>query len=123
MRLRDIIDRIKLPFRQEKELFSSLYEVMGFYPQDISYYKQALMHKSIGRRNEKGIAKELQTFVVQWFPLVITASYTLVHQRLLVVADVMRIETDDVVKGRKKLLLLAERELYAFNDITKPHTS
>ena len=54
MRLRDIIDRIRLPFRQEKELFSSLYEVMGFYPQDISYYKQALMHKSIGRRNEKG---------------------------------------------------------------------
>ena len=27
---------------------------MGFYPQNISYYKQALMHKSIGRRNEKG---------------------------------------------------------------------
>ena len=54
MRLRDIIDRIKLPFREEKELFSSLYEVMGFYPQNISYYKQALMHKSIGRRNEKG---------------------------------------------------------------------
>ena len=54
MRLNDIIDRIRLPFRQEKELFSSLYEVMGFYPQDISYYKQALMHKSIGRRNEKG---------------------------------------------------------------------
>ena len=54
MRLRDIIDRIKLPFREEKELFSSLYEVMGFYPQNIGYYKQALMHKSIGRRNEKG---------------------------------------------------------------------
>ena len=54
MRLRDIIDRLKLPFREEKELFSSLYEVMGFYPYDISYYKQALMHKSIGRRNEKG---------------------------------------------------------------------
>ena len=54
MRLRDIIDRIRLPFRQEKELFSSLYEVMGFYPHNISYYKQALMHKSIGRRNEKG---------------------------------------------------------------------
>ena len=54
MRLRDIIDRIKLPFRKEKELFSSLYNVMGFYPQDISYYKQALMHKSVGRRNEKG---------------------------------------------------------------------
>ena len=54
MRLNDIIARIKLPFREEKELFSSLYEVMGFYPREIGYYKQALMHKSLGRRNEKG---------------------------------------------------------------------
>ena len=54
MRLNDIIDRIKLPFRKEKELFSSLYAIMGFYPRNIEYYKQALMHKSIRKRNEKG---------------------------------------------------------------------
>ena len=54
MKINDIIDRLRLPFRKEKELFSSLYDIMGFYPHDISYYKQALMHKSIGRRNEKG---------------------------------------------------------------------
>ena len=54
MRLKDILDRIKLPFRQEKELYSSLYNVMGFYPHDISYYKVALTHKSTGKRNEKG---------------------------------------------------------------------
>ena len=50
----NIIDRIKLPFRKEKELFSSLYQILGFYPHDISIYKQALLHKSVGRRNEKG---------------------------------------------------------------------
>ena len=27
---------------------------MGFYPHNISYYKQALTHKSIGQRNDKG---------------------------------------------------------------------
>ena len=54
MRLSEIIDRIKLPFRQEKELFSSLYGIMGFYPRNIEYYKLALMHKSISKRNEKG---------------------------------------------------------------------
>ena len=54
MRLKDIIERIKLPFRKEKELFSSLYDIMGFYPHDIRYYRQALMHKSVGRRNDKG---------------------------------------------------------------------
>ena len=52
--INDIIDRIKLPFRKEKELFSSLYRILGFYPHDISLYKQALLHKSVGRRNEKG---------------------------------------------------------------------
>ena len=50
----NIIDRIKLPFRKEKELFSSLYDIMGFYPHHIEYYKLALMHKSVARRNDKG---------------------------------------------------------------------
>lgn len=49
-----LIDRIKLPFRKEKELFSSLYEILGFYPRQIELYKLALMHKSIARRNAKG---------------------------------------------------------------------
>ena len=50
----NILDSIKLPFRKEKELFSALYRILGFYPHDISLYKQALLHKSVGRRNEKG---------------------------------------------------------------------
>ena len=54
MKLNNIIDRIKLPFRKEKELFSSLYEILGFYPRNIDYYKMALMHKSIRKRNDKG---------------------------------------------------------------------
>ena len=54
MWINNIIDHIRLPFRKEKELFSSLYEILGFYPHDISYYRQALMHKSIGKRNAKG---------------------------------------------------------------------
>ena len=54
MRLKDIIDRIKLPFRQEKELFSSLHDIIGFYPHNIKYYKMALTHKSSGKRNDKG---------------------------------------------------------------------
>ena len=52
--LNNIIDRIRLPFRKEKELYSSLYDIIGFYPHDISFYKLALMHKSVMRRNEKG---------------------------------------------------------------------
>ena len=54
MWVNDIIDRIKLPFRKEKELFSALYDILGFFPHDIDLYKRALLHKSMGRRNEKG---------------------------------------------------------------------
>ena len=54
MWINNIIGFIKLPFRKEKELFSALYDILGFFPSDIKYYQQALMHKSIGRRNDKG---------------------------------------------------------------------
>ena len=54
MQISNFIDRIRLPFRKEKELFSALYEILGFYPRNIEYYRQALVHKSIGRRNDKG---------------------------------------------------------------------
>ena len=50
----NFIDRLKLPFRKEKELLLSLYKILGFYPHDLSYYKQALMHKSVMHRNSKG---------------------------------------------------------------------
>ena len=52
--LNNFIDRIKLSFRKDKELYFSLYQILGFYPHDISYYKLALMHKSIMHRNSKG---------------------------------------------------------------------
>jgi ribonuclease III len=50
----NLIERIKLPFRKEKELCSSLFAIMGFYPHDISIYKLALMHKSAAKKNIKG---------------------------------------------------------------------
>ena len=52
--LSNFIDRIKLPFRKDKELYLCLYKIIGFYPRKIDYYKTALLHKSIARRNEKG---------------------------------------------------------------------
>ncbi|MBR5652726.1 MAG: ribonuclease III [Prevotella sp.] len=51
--LNNFIGRIRLPFRKEKELFSAIYAITGVYPKNIKYYKLALMHKSIMRK-EKG---------------------------------------------------------------------
>ena len=50
----NFFDRIRLPFRKEKELYSSLYQILCFYPRNIKIYKQALMHKSVKQRTEKG---------------------------------------------------------------------
>src|SRR5574344_1215696 len=52
--LNNLIDRIKLSFRKDKELYSSLYAILGFYPRHIDNYKMALLHKSIMHRNSKG---------------------------------------------------------------------
>ncbi len=52
--LNNFIDRIKLSFCKDKELYSSLYAILGFYPRHIDNYKMALMHKSVMHRNNKG---------------------------------------------------------------------
>lgn len=48
------IDRVRFPFRKEKELLSSLYGILGFYPHDLEIYRIALSHKSLSYRNAKG---------------------------------------------------------------------
>lgn len=50
----NFIDKLKLPFRKDKELFSSLYSILGFYPRDIAIYKQALSHSSNALQTENG---------------------------------------------------------------------
>ena len=45
---------MKLPFQTERELRVSLFGILGFYPHDIGYYKQALRHKSLNGRGAAG---------------------------------------------------------------------
>ena len=52
--LNKFIDQIRLPFRKEKELYLSIYHIIGILPHNLEYYKTALLHKSVARRNEKG---------------------------------------------------------------------
>ena len=52
--LNKFIDQIRLPFRKEKELYLSIYHIIGILPHNLEYYKTALLHKCVARRNEKG---------------------------------------------------------------------
>lgn len=51
MYLSNFIDRIRLPFRKDKESYSCLYRMMGFYPRCLAYYKQAFIHSSVHGEN------------------------------------------------------------------------
>jgi ribonuclease-3 len=44
-----IYHKIKLFFDKDKELYFSLYKILGFYPNNINIYQQALLHKSFNQ--------------------------------------------------------------------------
>jgi hypothetical protein len=74
---------------------------------------------------EDGVAQKLQAFVVDRTPFLIATAYALVQQGLFIIADVVRIETQNMIKSRKKLPLLAEREpdsVYYIKEIITLHT-
>ncbi|MDY3943955.1 MAG: ribonuclease III [Alloprevotella sp.] len=45
-----IIDKIKVFFRKDKKLYTALYAILGFYPQNIELYKMAFTHRSNNQR-------------------------------------------------------------------------
>jgi ribonuclease-3 len=52
----NILQRIRLLFLKDKAPYFALYKILGFYPRKISYYQEALLHKSSSVRTEKGRA-------------------------------------------------------------------
>lgn len=54
MYFENLIQKIKLPFRKDKELYLCLYHILGFYPNNIAYYKQALLHRSVSVKGKDG---------------------------------------------------------------------
>lgn len=49
-----ILDSIKLRFRKERQLYADLFSILGFYPHNISLYKQALAHSSVREKGDNG---------------------------------------------------------------------
>ncbi len=50
----NLIDRIRLFFRKDKESYLCFYRMLGFYPRNIRIYEQALLHKSSSVKSDKG---------------------------------------------------------------------
>lgn len=54
MKAGNILDTIRLPFRNDRQLYRSFYNILGFYPRNIELYKQALTHRSVNHKNSEG---------------------------------------------------------------------
>lgn len=52
--LRNHIDKIRLLFRKDKESYFCFYRILGFFPRNIKFYKQAVLHKSTFLRSAHG---------------------------------------------------------------------
>nr|WP_249671449.1 ribonuclease III [Bacteroides propionicigenes] len=52
--LRNQIDKIRLLFHKDRESYFCFYKILGFFPRNIRFYQQALLHKSTSVRSEKG---------------------------------------------------------------------
>ncbi|MCH5181584.1 MAG: ribonuclease III [Prevotellaceae bacterium] len=52
--MKNFIDRVKLAFHKDRQFYSSLYKILGFYPHKIEYYHIALAHSSKGYRTKHG---------------------------------------------------------------------
>lgn len=52
--LSNLIHRIRLLFCKERESYLCFYRILGFYPRQLKYYEQALLHKSTAVRSDQG---------------------------------------------------------------------
>lgn len=52
----NLLDRMKLLFRKDKELYFQIYDILGFYPHNIELYQIALAHRSKMYKNHSGRA-------------------------------------------------------------------
>lgn len=52
--LRNQIDKIRLLFHKDRESYFCFYKILEFFPRNIRFYEQALLHKSTSIRSEKG---------------------------------------------------------------------
>ena len=50
----DILSFIRLLFRKERELYVFYYRLLGFFPKNIKYYREALIHKSSSVQTKNG---------------------------------------------------------------------
>ena len=51
--IENAIDHVRLLLRKDKEPYLRLYNIMGFYPHDLSLYRVALMHRSTTSTNRQ----------------------------------------------------------------------
>jgi ribonuclease-3 len=52
--IRNTFNKVRFFFHPKKESYFALYKILGFFPNHLSYYEEALLHKSFSHRNIQG---------------------------------------------------------------------
>ena len=54
----NLLDRMKFPFRKNKEFLTVLYDILGFYPHNLEVYRVAFAHKSLSYHRDETNGKK-----------------------------------------------------------------
>lgn len=54
----NLLDRMKFPFRKNKEFLTVLYDILGFYPHNLEVYRVAFAHKSLSYHRDEANGKK-----------------------------------------------------------------
>ncbi len=54
----NLLDRMKFPFRKNKEFLTVLYDILGFYPHNLEVYRVAFAHKSLSYHRDEAAGKK-----------------------------------------------------------------
>ena len=70
---------------------------------------------------KNGITKKLQPFIIERPAFLVAARSTLVHQRQLIILQMMRIESDEFVKRFAQFLLVEKRKAQSVDNVFEIH--
>ena len=54
----NLLDRMKFPFRKNKEFLTVLYDILGFYPHNLEVYRVAFAHESLSYHRDGAAGKK-----------------------------------------------------------------
>ena len=123
----NLIDKVRLLFRKDKESYLCFYRMLGFYPRNIRIYEQALLHKSSSVKSDKGRLLNNERLEFLGDAILDAVVGDIVYQKFDGKRDGFLTNTRSKIVSRESLNRLAEQigllKLIKFNTRQSAHNS